>query len=419
MVVQRRTLITAVIIIVTAAIGVVLDLTIVCRVCVLFLLIICIIRGMQERYFLNPYYMFAIVPFTLLIYVKISNYHLDLTTNTWVIAIINIAAFIIALDFTQGYKKTSKCVGLGEGSELTTHIVLLLGIGFLPSVYSIIFKSNMPFGSMISLFATGAVVGAVKSKRKSLIILVTVMYVVSWIEYVSKFSILTFVLAVIIAYEKFYVTTTRQRMKSIIIAVIGAIIMIISFSFANQGRENASGQAALDYYARYGGAIWNGNSALFMPYMYLTTPWTNLQYVMETQNKYTHGLWMLKPLLNFLQIDGLFGNAYNLTPYSNFNTFTYIACCFKDFGFWGSCISSVFLGFFTKKVYSRYKISRSPLDVACYALLSQAVLEMFFSNHFYMHSYPFTIVIIMGIYKKIFCKKSLIEIEPEYITAED
>lgn len=419
MVVQRRTLITAVIIIVTAAIGVVLDLTIVCRVCVLFLLIICIIRGMQERYFLNPYYMFAIVPFTLLIYVKISNYHLDLTTNTWLIAIINIAAFIIALDFTQGYKKTSKCVGLGEGSELTTHIVLLLGIGFLPSVYSIIFKSNMPFGSMISLFATGAVVGAVKSKRKSLIILVTVMYVVSWIEYVSKFSILMFVLAVIIAYEKFYVTTTRQRMKSIIIAVIGAIIMIISFSFANQGRENASGQAALDYYARYGGAIWNGNSALFMPYMYLTTPWTNLQYVMETQNKYTHGLWMLKPLLNFLQIDGLFGNAYKLTPYSNFNTFTYIACCFKDFGFWGSCISSVFLGFFTKKVYSRYKISRSPLDVACYALLSQAVLEMFFSNHFYMQSYPFTIVIIMGIYKKIFCKKSLIEIEPEYITAED
>ena len=419
MVVQRKTLITAAIIIVTATIGIALNLIIVCRACVLFLLIICIIRGRQERYFLNPYYMFAIVPFTLLIYIKISNYHLDLTTNTWLIAILNIAAFIIALDFTQGYKKISKCVGLGEGRKLTNHIMLLLGIGFLPFVYSIIFKSNMPFGSMISLFAIGAIVGAVKSKKKSLIILVTVMYVISWIEYVSKFSILTFVLAVIIAYEKFYVTTTRQRMRLIIIAIIGVIIMIIAFSFANQGRENASGQAALNYYARYGGAIWNGSSALFMPYMYLTTPWANLQYVMETQNTYTYGLWMLKPLLNFLQIDGLFGNAYNLTPYSNFNTFTYIACCFKDFGFWGSCISSAFLGFFTKKVYSRYEVSRSPLDVTCYILLSQAVLEMFFSNHFYMQSYPFTIVIMMGIYKLVFCRKSLTEIEPEYITAED
>ncbi len=419
MVVQKKTFITAAIILVTTVIGVALNLTIVCRVCVLFLLIICIIRGMQESYFLNPYYMFAMVPFTLLIYANISNYHLDLTINTWLIAIINIAVFIIALDFTSEYKKISKCVGLGGGSELTKHIILLLGIGFLPFVYSIIFKSNMPFGSMISLFATGAVVGAVKSKKKSLIILVTVMYVVSWVGYVSKFSVLTFVLAVIISYEKFYVTTARQRMKLIILAVIGVIIMIIAFSFANQGRENTSGQAALDYYARYGGAIWNGNSALFMPYMYLTTPWANLQYVMETQNTYTHGLWMLKPLLNYLQIDGLLGNAYNLTPYSNFNTFTFIACCFKDFGFWGSFISSAFLGFFTKKVYSRYKVSRSPLDVACYVLLSQAVLEMFFSNHFYMQSYPFTIVIIMGIYKLVFCRKNLTEIEPEYITAED
>ena len=45
--------------------------------------------------------------------------------------------------------------------------------------------------------------------------------------------------------------------------------------------------------------------------------------------------------------------------------------------------------------------------------MAQAVVEMFFSNHFFTQSYPFTIVIIMGIYKLLFCKKYDVEIERE------
>ena len=58
-------------------------------------------------------------------------------------------------------------------------------------------------------------------------------------------------------------------------------------------------------------------------------------------------------------------------------------------------------------------MSRSPFDVACYVLTAIATLEMFFSNHFFMQSYPFTIVILMELYKKFIIQKKQIEIEAD------
>lgn len=414
MIVEKKTFITAMFVLLTAIIGVVFNSPIVCRACVLLLFVICILRGMREKYFLNPYYMFALVPFTLLIYANISNYHVDLSVNTWLIAIINIAAFVISVDFTHDYKRYEKCKGVGDEGRLVKHTVLLLGVGFLPSIYSMAVGGTMPFASIISLLPTAALMCALKSKKRGLIIGVVVVFVFSWIGYVSKSSVLTFALAILIGYEKYYVVTLNQKRKLIVLAVLGLLLMIAAFSFANQDRGSMSGSSAVEYYSKFGGLIWNRNANLLMPYMYMTTPWANLQYVMETQPSHTYGLWFMKPLINYFQLDNLFVSHYSLKAYSNFNTFTYLAVCFKDFGFWGSCISSVFLGFFTKKVYSRYKVSRSPLDIACYVLVAQAVLEMFFSNHFFTQSYPFTIVIIMGIYKLVFCKNSIAELEQEY-----
>lgn len=413
MVAQKGKLITASIILFIVSIGVLADSSVVCRICVLFLFVICIYLGIHEKYILNPYFMFALVPFTLLIYAKISYYHLELTVNTWLFAIINIAAFVISMEFTPNYKKYNKCRGVGEGRQLLDHAVLLLVLGYLPTVYSLILGGSMPLASVFTLFSSGAIVCVLKSKRKKYIGLVFVVFVLSWIGYVTKSSILTFAIAVLIGYEKYYVESVKQKRILIVLSVLGLILMISAFSFANQGRGSESGMSAVQYYSKYGGLVWNEQATLLMPYMYLTTPWANLQYVMETQPAHTYGLWFIKPLIGYFQIDTLFLKYYEMNAYSNFNTFTYLAYCFKDFGFWGSCLSSAFLGFFTKKVYTRYAVSRSPLDVACYVLVAQAVIEMFFSNHFFTQSYPFTIVIIMGIYKYIFCKKSSVELEPE------
>ena len=82
MIIKRKTIITTLIILLTVIIGIAFNSTEMCRLCVLLLLVLCILRGMKEEYFLNPYYMFALVPFSLLIYSNISDYHVELTVNT-------------------------------------------------------------------------------------------------------------------------------------------------------------------------------------------------------------------------------------------------------------------------------------------------------------------------------------------------
>ena len=410
--VSFRSLVFGFLILVATLISVALNTNIGCRIAVLMLLVLCIFRGRREKYLINPYYLFAITPLSLLIYVNLSyNYMVDLTVHTWILAIINMAAFLIAMDFTPNYRSTYRCIGAGEGEKLIKNTAALLVMGFLPSVYRSITGTIMPLASVFSLFTSAGLVCALKSKNKKVIICVLIAFAVSYWGYVSKSSILSLALGILIGFEKYYLSTRKQKITLIALSGVGLLVMVFAFTFANQDRGTVTAAESVAYYARYGGVTWNRNNALLMPYMYLTTPWANLQHVIETQNTRTYGLWLIKPILGYLQLDNLFEKEYLLSAYSNFNTLTFIATQFKDFGYWGSIISSVFLGYFTKKVYSRHVLSRSPLDVASYVLVGQAVLQMFFSNEFFTQSFPFTIVIIMGIYKYVFCRRNEIELE--------
>lgn len=415
MVVEKKSLIFTLIIIITSILGIVINSILACRLSVLFLMVVCFIRARQENNFLNPYMLFLTVPFSLLIYADISRYTNELSVSTWVLAIINIAVFIVSIDFTPEYKHINKCVGVGSGKRLKSQAIIFTILSILPSIYRAALGGYMPLSYIFSILGVAGVTCAMKSKNIRTIMLVCVITVASWIIYVPKSSVLMFAIALLVSYEKYYIKTSKQKRKFMVLAALAIFVMILSFSFANQGRENGGGQAAVDYFTKYGDLVWNGNAALMMPYMYLTTPWYNLEYVVSTQDVRTMGLWLIKPFLGYLQLDSLFADFYTLTPYSTFNTFGFIAYNFKDFGYWGSCISTAILGVFVKKIYSRYKMSKSPLDIACYALVAQAVVEMFFSNHFFTQSYPFTIVIVMALYKMLFCKHNEIEVEEDYL----
>lgn len=412
MFIEKRSFILIFILIASALFGAATNIDLFLRISISILIVACIIRGIQEKNVINPYFLFALTPFSLLIYRNISNYHLNLTTSVWVLALINMSAFIIALEVTPDYKKTYNCVGAGEGNVLRNNTILLLLLSMLPWVFQTLTGRLMPLASVFSLFISAAIICALKSKSPYLIVLVVIACLIMSIRHVTKSTVLTYVFAVLIGIEKYYIKSKKQKHVLVILALIAAAVMIASFSFANQGRSDfTTSQDVYDYYSRYGSLQWSGNNVLIMPYMYLTTPWANLQYVLNTQNTRTYGLWLIRPLLGYLQLDGLFSNYYEIHAYSNFNTFTYIAYNFKDFGFCGSIITSLFLGWFVKKIYSRYKQSYSPLDTACYVLAGQAVAEMFFSNEFLTQSFPFTIFFIMGIYKYIFCRGCNVEID--------
>tara|TARA_B100001175_G_scaffold308289_1_gene308545 strand:+ start:338 stop:1408 length:1071 start_codon:yes stop_codon:yes gene_type:complete len=341
---------------------------------------------------MNPYYFFSITPLSLMLYFNLGSFYMqDLSHETYLLAIINMSGFVFALSLTSSYKKVRSSLGTNSSRDLIVHSVILyllsLSAKFIPFLSSVLWVFSIP-----------AIACAVKSKKKIMLIFVALIIGSSMFGETSKMSVLLNVLTALITYEKYYNVNVNSKIKIFFYVIFGIFFMIYSFSFAIKDNEYMDVDEGVEYYSK-NGVDWSLNATLFMPYMYLTTPWSNLQYVTETQTEKTNGLWTFKPLLGYVQLDDSFEKDYELEAYSSFNTFTYIVCAYKDFGFWGSVVMSFFLGFFVKKIYSRYKVSESPFDVAIYVCTSLAVVEMFFSNHFFMQSYPFTIVIVMGIYR--------------------
>lgn len=405
MIVEKRTFIVGAIGLVAIVLGIVCNSLLMfwCVAALLFLL--CLYSGRKENRILNPYYLFAITPFTLLIYKNISdNYMQDLEPKTWLIALLNIAAFVFSMLIMPKAREniTSEKRGL-ETNSIEFHACILAVLGIGPMILFAVFGVATPFYSIFGLLSIPALCCAIVSENKKLLVCLMLLNIATWISNVSKSTILTTCLCFIICYEFYFIKSRREKKKLLCLCLIGLIIILLAFTFANQARGAKTAEGQLSYYVKYGNVKWNGLTTLFMPYMYLETPWTNLQYVMNTQDTRTYGLWLIKPILNYLQLDGNFENLYQLTPMSSFNTYSFIACNFKDFGFWGSMFSSILLGCYVKWVYSRACQTKNPLDVACYVYVAQAVLEMFFSNHFFQQAYPLTCVILIGLYKTIFC----------------
>lgn len=374
----------------------------------------CIFKGLKEPVLVNPYLLFSLTPISLLLYTETVSrvYLMKLETATWGIAIINFLSFlfVFSLHKPKLKKQLINEVGTGSLKNSTTHFTILLAIGAFPLLYKTVMGKTFFLASIISYFIYGALCVAVKTKRKELGIIACMYFLFSFTQRFNKTMLIALGMTIIIAVEKYWILTDKQKKKMILGIVFFAGIMFgIGFPLKDYMARGGSligffrGVTVTSDFAGYGNRIDIGKlNFLRMPYMYFVSAWNNLQYVMQTQTDHTFGLWMIKPVLGYLQLDQFFKNAYTLTPYSSFNTYTYITVLFKDFGFVGSTVGSFFLGWFVKKMYTLYLHSKSSLWVACYAMTACATVEMFFSNHFFSLSYPFTIYIISYMYRFVF-----------------
>ena len=396
------------IIFISLVISIITHSVLLCRIVLFCIMMLCINIGRSEKFFVNPILLFAITPFSLLIYTNIGDtFMVDLTFETCFLAIINMLSFIIAYNYTPSFKNEYYCTGNTSASSLQVQSIVFYIISLIGTIIPAI-------ASIVWMFSIVSIVCALKSKKKWMLLFVIAVFLISALGFTSKSTMLTYCITFIICFEKYYVNTNKQKKLVKWALGVGVVFMIFSFSFANKDRGFYNADEGVDRYASQG-INWEYNSNLFMPYMYITNGWTNLQYVMETQDSRTYGLWMAKPLLGYLQMSDTLESNYKIIPYSSFNTYAYMTYGFKDFGYWLSVLMSLFLGYFVKRVYSRYRISRSPYDVAAYILVAQATLEMFFSNHFFTQSYPFTIVILMAAIKWIMRqRKTLPELESKY-----
>lgn len=372
------------------------------KLCVAAVFSLCIYYGLKEKSFVNPYFLFSVAPLSLLVYFNLGNFYMvDLTSNTIVLGLINMMAFLFAFYEMKPFSHTANCIGIRSKSLLMFASVLLYIISLLGNLFTLL-------SSVMWIFAIPAIVCALKTKRKIMFLFVLIIFLVSALGVTSKSSMLMYSLTFLICYDKYYAITAKQKKKIMVATVLCVIFMVFAFSFANKGRDSDANTT--EYYVD-NGIEWDYSSQYFLPYMYLTNGWTNLQYITETQDTRTYGLWLFKPVLGYLGLKDNFQDQYHLEAYSSFNTTTFIAVAFKDFGYWLSVIMSLILGCFVKKIYSRFLISRSPFDVGCYVLVGLSTLEMFFSNHFFMQSYPFTAVILMEISKYLVGNNREIELE--------
>ncbi|MFY9243742.1 MAG: O-antigen polymerase [Polaribacter sp.] len=383
---------------VSVTISIVFESIFIDKISIFIIFLSLILLGKSEKKFLNPYYLFSPTPLSLLVYFNVADsYMLDLTHDTYLLAIINMVAFIVTFMFTSSVKINKNILNEKKNSNLFLKINALV-LFVLALMGSVIPALN----SILWLFAIPAIVCSIKTKEKKMLILVAAYILLVTSINLSKMQVLLYLITFFISFEKFHMQSKKQGVWIKIFAILGIVFLVFSFSFANKDRGKYDAEEGLSYYYSQG-VEWNYDSALFLPYMYITTAWANLQYVTESQNTRTYGLWVLKPFLGYLNLDKELNleKSYELEPYSSFNTFTFVTVGYKDFGYWLSVLSPIIIGFFVKKVYSRFLISDSPFDIATYIIFALAVAEMFFSNHFYMQSYPFTMLILRFGYKSV------------------
>ncbi len=386
--------------------------------------------GVTDRELFNPLLLFSLTPLSLLLYSEsVSPRYLNsLTVNTWVLGVINMLAFVWVVrcrtknvsSLLTYDKKQSGNVFHDEVSDelqrrnLILHGVVLIAISRIPDLCRMLFGTSFFLGSTINYLLYPGLCCAWKSRSKSFIGLSYLVCILSFATRFNKSIFLSVGLVTILSYTRFCAKDKREESKLYLWISLAALAMIfIAFpvkTFIQNGNALSWGGIAEAVYTYFKGGddhyattiVWNGPDVLKLPYMYLVSAWNNVQYVMETQSAHTYGLWVVKPLLSWLQLDGLFESAYTLTPYSSFNTFGYVTVLYKDFGIYGSILGSILLGWFVSSVYRKFCRSDSPFEIACYAMTAQATLEMFFSNHFFMLSYPFTIIVVCWIYKALF-----------------
>lgn len=304
-------------------------------------------------------------------------------------------AFLITVSYPVTRKVAHHLNDSNSSLLLSIHSLILFGIYLTESFF--------PFlSSILWIFSIPSIVCAIKSRKVIMLMLVFLYIIFSLIFNPSKLAVLLISLTIFIAANKYFFTLFQSKIMQIVLVIVGFIFIILSFQYVNKSGVKYDSSEGLDYYSNQGVEFSNSAADFFMPYMYLTTPWTNLQYVMESQDTRTYGLWTIKPFLGYLQLDDFFKDYYSLEPYSSFNTFTFITCGYKDFGFLGSVLASFFLGLYVRFVYSRFIYSESPFDLTIYICVALATTNMSFSNHFLMVSYPFTIFVVMKVYRLFF-----------------
>ena len=377
-------------------------------------LVILLLLGSHEKVPYNPYYFFSTVPISIMFYdsKQFPHFLMEISLGTSFIIFLGIWFFILGLFI----KKTRNDMSTKKSISRSFWVIFMLGtFPYLLSFYiagvpifhegevDLIRQSTaIPIISQLSLFLPISIISAFQTKSNFKIILSIFTAILFSIAMVSKFLVLFTLIFVIFSLFR-YGANLRigSILKASILPSILAIPLLFALSFElrndldqsdYQWRDNIS--VSNEWVASYG-------DYLYLPYLYMTSSWSNVAYSISKHERYEYGLMSAKPLISLLQLDSFV--TYPPKPIYQYpmNTHAFITDFYLDGGIFGVIVLSLILGFLVKIVYINSISKFDPLMDGLMISVSFAVLMMFFSNHFTSVGYPLVIFVLITIYRYI------------------
>ncbi len=379
------------------------------------ILVASIIEGNKCKYSYNPFFLLIITLVSFLLYNPQWGgvFFSALSYKTQAVICFSLIALFAGMRLCMRFQIHPLIVG-----KKTENILIVGALGLLPTLVSFAFFGNIlvlsgdalleakegldiPIVGQLAFFLPATIIIACKRNSSKLIILAIIVSVLSALMTVTKMAILMAVFFSFVGLNRFSPSFLENKfVKSIkrYAAIWVPICVLLMFSNNNAIRTDAQG-GEMTYYSNSGSMMHFDSSdefaeGIFLNYLYFCSPWSNLDYNIERNNRRGYGA----------NTFGQFGKRFGMEVQpvekiqpSFLNTHTFLTDYILDFGLLGAVIASFFLGLFISYGYCKWGCSDDPIWLSFYTLIAFATSMLFFSNHF-NNGYLFNYFLSFGIY---------------------
>ena len=372
--------------------------------------------GAREPQLFNPYILFLTTPVSLLIYSGgVSDIFLpELKSGVQVIIIIGIYAYLLGLMSLGG---GSRYLKYSSPKKYSYAVVLILGL--VPHILGMavagipLFSEDLaaarenytlPIIGQLMIFLPVTMLIAFERQKKLLIYLSVFLNIFFSFIMLSKWSIMFSGFFFVYAYHRYDGERIfKMRPFYVSLALLAAIPLLFEFIFAV--REVGELQQT-DYFWRkevyFNSSFLNNyGDYTYLPYLYLTTPWSNFSYIVENlpEGGFSKGIRTIHSLASVFQFDSLLDITDKPIRHVPFNTHAFLSDFYMDFGVPGVVVLPYMLGLIVKWSYIKSIKHRDVMSGAIWLSMAYASFLLFFSNHFTGLSYPLLALLFFGAFK--------------------
>lgn len=376
------------------------------------LIVILVWLGQRESQTVNPYYLFLSTPISLLLYSdSVSSIFLpEMSEQVQFVIILGMFSYLAGLltlrnkalsGVVKEYRNYSFGAFLLIG--LMPHLIGIAraGIPFLASDVNLARSAYLaPIIGQFILFLPLTIMVAFKEGSRKKVIISVAVNLISALLLVSKFTVVQFFIFFAFGFVRYQgrkIFPMTRAVAAVLVLVLTPLIFEAVFSMRDTAEQTDFfwrneiffGVPLFDEYADY----------LYLPYTYLTTPWSNFAYIYDVSSKFDYGARSIYGVASFFQLESFLTIEPREIRIPPFNTHAFLSDFYLDFGLFGVVGLSYLLGLLVKQAYVSAIRINDLLSEAIWVTIGFASFLLFFSNHFTNLSYPLVSLLVFSGYR--------------------